>query len=163
MGDDELWRLEIIKDDEVLFQGLLARHAGGSKAGQQVRFWLIDSTGLTLMKLVSHGGELAVVMALPPFDETYVSDYIRQNLEISICCNEPDACISRGLCGVNESECKHRAGNYRCLEGRFGFFNAWELICGFSRNIQTGTSGKVEEMIIKERYPRMEMRFKRLG
>ena len=153
-----LWRIEIIKDGEVLFQGLLARHAGHDRDGPLARFWLVDSSGLTFMKLVSRDGEMAVLMALPPFDESYISDYISRNMEVSMCCHEPDSCVDPGFCGIRESECEVPAGKRRCFRGRFGFFNAWELACEYG----PGKNRMVEGISVKERYPGMEMRFKRL-
>ena len=164
---NSVWRVIISRSGEGMFEGLMI--IGGMSGDRQnggLSCSLVDSTGITLLSLVSSKNGLEVKDAMPPFDEKRISGYIAQDMELMLSCADltPEHCVVRGMCSVEEYLCDSRdvSSDTRCLRGGAGPFYNW-MMCGtFTVGQGVSQDAVLNQIIIIRPLSGMEMRLERL-
>jgi hypothetical protein len=158
-----VWKISISRSGEGLFKGLLVcgETAGLTRATHPLSCSLIDSTGITLMKLLRHNGRFEVVTAMPPFSSDRISEYIVSDLEIILACadNSDGTCHARGICSIEECPCPgDGAEDERCLWAGAGPFDSWTLVTRY----EPSDESRLSQVTVTRPWSGMQMQLKRL-
>jgi len=159
---DALWTISITRHGEGLFEGLVACGSSsgtGDEAGLSCS--LIDSTGITLMKLDERQREFRVVMALPPFDEAQVSDYLTNELSLvlAVALARCDECGAGFLCTIEDYPCAEKnSGISTCIRGVTGPFDVWKMRIDRDMEGESSGTAHVREVTLIRPWSGMQLR-----
>lgn len=162
-----LWKMTISHNGQGMFEGLLAIGLDRKSGMDMLHCSIIDSTGITLMKLAGQGERLDVEMALPPFAEKGVSGYIISELRLFLACSGwKDEYAGHGICQAREYQCEENdmdsGFTERCISAYAGPFVQWRFRGIFGPAPQdAGHHGMIQAVIMRP-WSGMTMRLYRL-
>ncbi len=162
-----VWKISISQDGEGLFEGLLAcgNSTGPDDTEGPLSLSLIDPTGITLMKLDEHEGRLKVTMALPPFNQRRVADYIESDLTLILYSAGPlcNVCRSGFLCTVEEYPCQAESSDaQRCVRAVSGPFELWDMRVEWNPNGTVTAPLRITDAAVTRPWSGMRLRLVRL-
>lgn len=162
-----LWKMVISRNGQGVFEGLMALGTEHEAGMEILACSIIDSTGITLMKLAGEGGRLHIKTVLPPFDEKSISDYIISELGLflSYSCGK-DEYAGQGMCLVREYHCEEESMDSkfikRCISAHAGPFIKWRFQGLLGPGPQDAENTGMVQAVITRPWSGMTMRLYRL-